>query len=111
MFIILQQHRHLVGSRRQNILFVQVVRAQLILRVVPQPSELMPRMFRSVELLEAVIGYCDLGGNDEVMRWQIKGPKVGTKNHNAERDIRLVQMVFFHAQMERIGKIFAKTHV
>ena len=111
MSVVLQQHRRLVGTRHQNVFLVQVVRAQLVLGVVPQPGELATRVFRLVVLLEAVIGCCDFRGNDKVMCGGIKGPKVGTKNHDAERDVLVLRMVLKHAFFERIGKIFAKTHV
>ena len=68
-------------------------------------------MLRLVVLLEAVIGCCDFGRNDKVMCWWIEGPKVGTKNHDAKRDILVIRMVLKHAFLERIGKIFAKAHV
>ena len=68
-------------------------------------------MFRLIVLLKAVIGCCDLGRDDEVMCRRIEGPKVGTKDHDAERDILVIRVVLDHALLERIGKIFAKAHV
>ena len=68
-------------------------------------------MFCLVVLLEVDMGYCDLSGDDEVMSGRIKRPKIGTKNPDAERDILGVRVVLHHVQFERIGKIFANTHV
>ena len=59
-------------------------------------------MFCLVVLLEAIISYCDLSGDDEVMNGCIEGPKVGTKDHDAERDIVDVRVVLYHAQLEGI---------
>ncbi len=88
----------------------EVVRTQLVLGVVPQPSELAARMFRFVVLLEAAIGCLYFGGDDKSMRAWIKAPKIGTKDHDVERDTLVLWVVLNHAFFERIGKILAEPY-
>ena len=57
-------------------------------------------MFGLVVLLEAVIGYCYLSRDDKIVSGRVEGPKVGTKNHDAERDILDVGVVLCHARFE-----------
>ena len=67
-------------------------------------------MLGLVVLLKAVIGYLNVGGNDEsILRW-IEWPEVCAEHHYAEVDVN-VMMILLHALFERVRQIFAETHV
>ena len=67
-------------------------------------------MLLLVVLGETFIRGKDISGNSKLMIRGIKGPEVGSKDHNAECNVHII-VVLLHTFLKLIGQVLAKTHI
>jgi len=63
-----------------------------------------------VVLLESVVSGEDFGGDNKFVVGRIEWPEVGSEDHDAETNLHVV-VILFHSALERVGEIFAETHI